>query len=309
MAVANRNSREVIGAALKKKAGWVHGRLTDAARLGTPFGEETITETLLLDLRLELGRRLAVTPFTKYQESRVTGADWEWWFCDGIGRRMYGMRVQAKKLKLVNGVPSYDFAYKPKKSKMRQIDRLLANARDVGLPAVYTLYNGPELDLNTFPWSCCREAPSAEVFGVSLLSAAGARRLADVGRTSLADVGGMSLPWSCSALCPTRLRSTAWDLWPGGAGDQVTLYVADLVTDLLARDDVRPVRLRELEAASGFRTWDEAPPYARQIVEYARQDSADSVLRDEVPVQLPAGLGGVTAFIGQLPDPRVDNDS
>jgi hypothetical protein len=309
VAVAGRKSRELIGRALKAKAGWVNSRLTEAARLGTPFSEETITETLLLDLRLELGRRLAVTPFTRYQESHVTGADWEWWFCDGIGRRMYGMRLQAKKLKLVSGMPAYDFAYKPRKRKERQVDRLLANAHEAGLPAAYVLYNGPELDLKLFPWNCCTELPSASVFGVSMISATGARRLADSGQMTLADAGGLSLPWSCCALCPTPLRSEAWNLWPGGVGDDVTLFVADLVTDLLARDDTAPARLRELEAATGFRTWDEAPIYVRQLVEDARQHIAVDVLREELQIELPADLGGVTVFVGQLPDPRLRDDS
>ncbi|WP_432937480.1 DUF6615 family protein [Kribbella sp. CA-253562] len=306
--MGGQKSREIIGQALKAKADWVNRRLTAAAHLGTPYGEETITETMLLDLRLELSGRLAVTPYTKYQESRVTGADWEWWFCDGIGRRMYGMRVQAKKLKLVNGSPAYDFAYRPNKRKERQVDRLLANARDAGLPAVYALYNGPELDLSLFAWSCCTEQPSASVFGVSMISAAAARRLADIGQTTLADAGALSLPWSCCALCPTPLRHKAWDLWPEGAGDEVTLFVADLVTDLLAKDGTRSVRLRELEAATGFRTWDEAPIYVRQMVEDARQETAEGVLRNELPIELPAGLGGVTAFIGRLPDPRARDD-
>lgn len=302
--MAGHKSREAIGQALKGRAGWVHDRLTAAASLGTPYGEETITETLLLDMRLELGRRLAVTPYTKYQESRVTGADWEWWFCDGIGRRMFGMRVQAKKLKLVNGVPAYDFAYRPKKRKERQVDRLLADASAAGLPAIYALYNGPELNLSLFTWACCTEEPSASVFGVSMISAAGARQLADSGRTTLADAGGLSLPWSCCALCPMRLRRTAWDLWPGGAGDAVTLFAADLVTDLLARDGTRPVRVRELEAAAGFRTWDEAPIYVRQMIEDSRLDIPDGALRDELLIEVPAGVGGVTVFVGQLPDPR-----
>lgn len=112
-------AREVIGQALRDKAAWVHDRLNLAAALSLPASEETITETLLLDLRLALGCRLEIEPFTKCQESRRTGADWEWWFCDGVGQRMYGMRVQAK-LKVKAGVPYCDLGYKPRLSKNRQ---------------------------------------------------------------------------------------------------------------------------------------------------------------------------------------------
>ena len=57
------------------------------------------------------------------------------------------MRVQAKRLKMKAGTPYYDFAYKPRLSKLRQIDRLVEAAAKDALPAVYALYNGPELDL------------------------------------------------------------------------------------------------------------------------------------------------------------------
>lgn len=169
------------GPALRDKAAWVHDRLKLADSLSVPMGEETITETLLLDLRLALGGYLEVEPFTKYQESRRTGADWEWWFCDGVGQRMYGMRVQAKKLKVKSGTPYYDFAYKPKLSTKRQVDRLISAADSDGLPAVYAMYNGPDLDLSSFTWACCTEPPSEATFGVSMLSAEAARHLADIG--------------------------------------------------------------------------------------------------------------------------------
>lgn len=296
-------ARKLIGSELKSKAGWVHQRLTDAAALGSPMSEETITESVLLDLQLALGVHLEVGTFTRWQESRVTGADWQWWFCDGLGDRMFGMRVQAKKLKLTKaGVPYYDFAYKPRFSKVRQVDRLIARATQDRLPAVYALYNGPELDLNSFTWTCCTEPQSAQTFGVSMISADSARRLADQKDTTLAASGGLAKPWSCSALCPTWLRQEASVLWPPPGDGSLSLYAADLVTDLLARDHDRlgvSERQRLLDAAVGFRTFSEAPAYVRELAEMAAgQDTLD-----RPPPQLedgPRGVGHVALFM-ELP--------
>jgi hypothetical protein len=146
--------------------------------------EETLTQSILLDLQENLDKYLDVESYSHYVESRETGADWEWWFCDGVGRRMFGMRVQAKKLKPSRRGPSYDFGYTPKGSDVRQVDRLVNAADAADMPAVYALYNGAELDLSTFPWECCRD-PDAGLFGVSLLSAQAAQEMAIATRCSL----------------------------------------------------------------------------------------------------------------------------
>jgi hypothetical protein len=63
---------------------------------GLSPAEESLTDYLLLDLKLRHPDRIHVRKFTKWQEGRTTGADWEWWFGDRRG--WFGMRVQAKKL-------------------------------------------------------------------------------------------------------------------------------------------------------------------------------------------------------------------
>lgn len=301
-------ARQTVGQALREKAGWVHGRLSLADSNSVPMSEETVTETLLLDLRLALGAHLEVEPFTKYQESRRTGADWEWWFSDGFAQRMFGMRVQAKKLKVKSGKPYYDFAYKPKLSSIRQVDRFITAADRDGIPAIYAMYNGPELDLNSFSWICCHESPSKDVFGVSLLSAESARRFADLGNTSPAQVGGLSRPWSCMALCPTKLRiDEAIPFWPQGGPDSLSLYAADLVTELLAQEAEprrESTRQQALRAARGFRAWNEAPDYVRELVGRAGTPSEERI--DLVPPRLPRGVGGVAVFVAGLEDQEPD---
>lgn len=300
-------ARVKIGIALRNKAAWVLERLTLSDDLGTPFGEETITETLLLDLRAELGQLLAVESFTKYVEGTESGADWEWWFCDGQGTPLYGMRVQAKKLKNENGVPFYDLGYKGKNAEKRQVD-LLCEAAAAGarpLAPIYALYNGPDLDLDLFPWNCCREPKSPSVFGVSMLSGLAARALADAGTTWLADVGPYCLPWSCCALCPTDLSLDTFSAQvpPDSplALEVGTLayFAGDLATALLVRDaaltNVRP-ELRAEQAIGAFHFWNEAPEYVRQTVEVMGQRRRVFDLFEEMQVDLPRNLAGFTLW-------------
>lgn len=294
--------REVVGAALIGRAAWVLERLEQARRLGVRLDEETITQTVLLDLRESLGVHVQVTEFSRAEESRTTGADWEWWFCDGVGQRLFGMRVQAKKLKMLRpGVPGYDFAYTPASERKkavptRQVDRLVAAAARDRLPAVYALYNGSELDLSVFTWGCCH-AEDRALFGVSLIAADAAQRAADVGDTSLSAVGGMSRPWSCCALCPTRLRvDSSLPFWPEEPDFSLSLYAADLIAELHARgseetDAETSIRLALMRAGQGFRDWAESPSYVRQLMEL--QDPRE---RQMDLLDVPPDLGGAVIF-------------
>lgn len=299
--------RVKVGIALRNKAAWVHDRLTQANNMNTPMGEETITETLLLDLVLELGPHLAVEPFTKYVESHETGADWEWWFCDRPGEPVFGMRVQAKRLKSTKaGVLYYDLAYTPTNGK-RQVDRLCDAAKLKKLPAIYALYNGSELDLNHFPWQCCREPASPSVFGVSMLSGDAARVLADNDTMTLSDVGPLSLPWSCCALCPQYLglHHVQWPPDDPIRDDlgELALWVGDMVTGLLTLDaDLTEARVENRADAGrqGFRTWGGAPEYVRMIADAvveSRGDQRPSL--DDMELDLPRDLAGVSVWVSR----------
>lgn len=189
-----------LGAALLNRASWVHQRLTDAERLHVSIGEDTVTQDLLLDLRL-MYPRLVVKPFTRWEESRHTGADWEWWI-EGHSY-WFGFRVQAKKLlPTTGGDVGYDFGSRPGRPHApRQIETLIASSARHGVPAIYALYNGPRLDLSSFPWRCGQLPPVAPVAGVTAVGARTARTLFHAGTTNLSDVGAYARPWSCLATC------------------------------------------------------------------------------------------------------------
>ncbi|QXT41158.1 DUF6615 family protein [Gymnodinialimonas ceratoperidinii] len=98
------------------------------------FGEETITETNLLELLRRHPDIISVETFSKAKESK-NGADWEWTF---IGKKyQYSMRVQAKRIQR-NGALRIN--HKVGNKKIQQIDLLLDDARAYNLDAFYCIY-------------------------------------------------------------------------------------------------------------------------------------------------------------------------
>ena len=102
------------------------------------YGEETITETNLLELRRRHPSIISLRTFTKKKES-LNGSDWEWHV---IGRgRTLRMRVQAKrlqkndKLKISHTVAS---------TGKQQIDLLITDAKTYGLKPVYCFFTSEE---------------------------------------------------------------------------------------------------------------------------------------------------------------------
>lgn len=190
--------REALADVLLDRAVWTHARLTTARQYGVDLHEETITQDLLLDIAHALPD-LHIKTYTRAQEARI-GSDWQWdwWFG---GYRWFGLRLQAKRLKYIRrNVLGYDLGYRVGQRRNRQVDLLTDGARRDGMDAAYVLYNGPDLDLK-FDWRCHRLPASAPFFGVSVLPAEVARRLADANTRDVGTVGGHSRPWSCLAAC------------------------------------------------------------------------------------------------------------
>ena len=73
----------------------VWSRMADASRLGLRYGEETVTDSVLLDLMLKCPNEIHCESYTKWREAE-NGADWEFWFVSGW--RGIGCRIQAKRL-------------------------------------------------------------------------------------------------------------------------------------------------------------------------------------------------------------------
>ena len=99
------------------------------------YGEETITENNLLELRRRHPSIITLNTFGKKKEAK-NGADWEWHI---IGRRRkFRMRVQAKRLQTNNKLK---IPHKVKSSGEQQIDLLIKDAKAHRLKPVYCLYS------------------------------------------------------------------------------------------------------------------------------------------------------------------------
>ena len=98
------------------------------------YGEETITESNLLELRRRHADVVKLRTFSKQQESRV-GSDWEWHI---VGRRRtLKMRVQAKRLQR-NGV--LKIRHEVARSGSQQRDLLIQTALADGMRPMYCIY-------------------------------------------------------------------------------------------------------------------------------------------------------------------------
>lgn len=98
------------------------------------YGEETITETNLLEIRRRHPNRTYLQMFTKHREAK-NGADWEWHV---VGRRRtLKMRIQAKRLQRNHVLR---VKHRVGSTGLQQRDILINTARADGMKPVYCLY-------------------------------------------------------------------------------------------------------------------------------------------------------------------------
>lgn len=115
--------------------------LTDAHGLGKRFGEETLTDINLLDMRRASFAEVQAVDVTKAYEAK-SGIDWDWW----VGSTKCGWlryAIQAKKLSITKG--RYDSLRQEVKDghlPKWQIERLENFARRTQSIPAYCFYNG-----------------------------------------------------------------------------------------------------------------------------------------------------------------------
>ena len=98
------------------------------------YGEETITETNLLEIRRRHRRCICLETFPKKKEAQY-GADWEWYI---VGNQWtLKMRVQAKR---VQRDDSLKIKYKVKSSCKQQRELLLERADADKMKPLYCIY-------------------------------------------------------------------------------------------------------------------------------------------------------------------------
>lgn len=106
--------------------------------MGQPnVGEESLTDWLLHTLSTKVPR-LIYRKFTKHEEARSTGADWEWWFVDS-GKALC-LRIQAKKIS--HNRDNYDGLAHTNRYGL-QIEKLISDARVRNSLPFYAFYHAP----------------------------------------------------------------------------------------------------------------------------------------------------------------------
>lgn len=168
------------------------------------IGEESATDWLLY----ELSERIPwvhYRKFTRHEEARVTGADWEWWFVSHSCS--LGLRVQAKKV--IDGGDHYQGLAHTNRNGL-QIEMLLENARRSNLLAFYTLYYQ---SLNSISVKCEGKPSAGLGEGIFFTGASTLyEKFIKPGRARVEAQGiiGESNPLSC-LLCCSMIRSQALD--------------------------------------------------------------------------------------------------
>jgi hypothetical protein len=136
------------------------------------FGEESITETILMDLADRFPGQVHIVPFNKYREGQY-GADWAWAFENADRSQVLPMLVQAKVLD-INDYEYPEINRTIGKSKVRQINRFIATATKWEWPAVYAFYNHLD-DESRIPNNCITlaraQSPIPSSWGISFADA------------------------------------------------------------------------------------------------------------------------------------------
>ncbi|MFC7291713.1 DUF6615 family protein [Hirschia litorea] len=171
------------------------------------YGEETITETNLLELRRRHPDLIKLETFSKKDEA-INGADWEWHI---IGSHyVFRMRVQAKRLQKDNKLK---IKHKVKSTGKEQIDLLIADAKKYNLKPVYCLYSS-EKQRDYWKKKSFEDGETMEV-GCLLASARDVKKIMP---TKLSAIEKKCIPWHYLAkrrvYIPLKLPGTM--VWDGG---------------------------------------------------------------------------------------------
>jgi hypothetical protein len=169
-----------LGHATSQNLGFAH-----QTNVHVSYGEETITETNLLELRRRHPTIIKLTTFAKQVEAH-NGADWEWHI---IGRAWtFRMRVQAKRIQKDGKLK---IPHKVKSSGEQQIDLLLEHAKNDGLKPVYCLYSAERQ--RTF-WQKSSVSEGIEAFEAGCLLASAHTVKAKMPK-KLSEIENDCVPW------------------------------------------------------------------------------------------------------------------
>ncbi|MGN7999752.1 DUF6615 family protein [Sphingomonas sp. 22176] len=148
--------------------------LEDSKAFNYPWDEETITNTLIKNLKKGYPGNIVVIPFTKPVEGE-SGADWIWSFASADRSKTATMLVQAKKIDAAEKTyPELMHTIGTTPPLELQIKKLLTTANTYKIPALYAFYNHVT-DATRVPVECGTLAVDSpkfiSSFGISIASA------------------------------------------------------------------------------------------------------------------------------------------
>lgn len=226
-------------------------RLGAAARANMRYGEETITDNVLLGLMTSCPSKITCRSFTKFEEAR-NGADWEWWFA--YRSRGLPCRVQAKRLYPPSSYQSLHF--KSRSGHRAQIDTLIARAKAQRFVPLYCFFS----NLQGTAWPTSIHGVSDDrLWGCAT---APARRVKRYGRKDLNGIAGISKPWHLlvcgrdSGRSPLKWIASVLDELEDSSdslGEHAAASSADLIREL-------PDYIRAIREMGSDRATEELPP-------------------------------------------------
>ena len=164
-------------------------------------GEESLTDWLLYTAS-ERMPYVAYHKFTRHEEARESGADWDWWFVDG--QHALGLRIQAKRLRVSKDLyPSLAHSNR----HGLQIDKLRESASDSNLIPLYSFYSSESKPSSIL---CRGRAVRPSGQGIFLAAASSVHEMlfSGVRRQIAADqLVAIANPLPCVACCPIALKS------------------------------------------------------------------------------------------------------
>ena len=186
---------------LWERLGYVRESINSRGVLGpVRFGEETITDLLMMDLFMQ-GSTVALFSQTSKPDEAMWGTDFELWLgSDTLGWLRFA--IQAKKLDLRT-----DRYASLTQSNVNgpQIDLLERYARRKRAAPLYCLYNHTDGADVSDHWHCCTPPPNLKELGCSVTP------LSNIA-TAIRERGGKNfdsihrnestLPWKCLVSCP-----------------------------------------------------------------------------------------------------------
>ncbi len=159
--------------------------------------EESLTDWLLFEISSKTPR-VRYASFSRHDEARKTGADWEWWFLYPHGSYRY--RIQAKKAS-PNGDNYASIAYTNRYGL--QIDKLISDSKSANAIPAYVFYTASPFPQNS---KCAGGFSARGAFSVGAQSVYSHFIARGKAAVSEADILKISIPLQCFTCC--RLGSS-----------------------------------------------------------------------------------------------------